>query len=164
MEMKGLFQKKRITFLTSSFLFISLLLFSGCEIPSNFGGEELTLEQAGLLVYQQVIETSANKDYLVIHIWPEKLKKGDLVFSEFGTEVAFKVNGQSWFFWIDDEPEARFAHKNRFVLVDARKSKVSTVESGFWPFINEYSMWDGSSEINSETKDAGAEGNAITGA
>ena len=142
---------------------ISIVFLAGCEnIQGIVGlGEEITIEQAGLLVYEKIIQQSPDKDSLVVYIWPEKLIKGDIVFSEFGTESAFKVKGPSWFFWIDDEPGTRFAHKNRFVLVNARTSKIETAESGFWPFINEYSIWDGGPA--SETQDSDAEGKIITG-
>ena len=119
-------------------LLFLLFFLVACQ-PSG----EITLEQAGLVVYNDVILASPNKDTLIMYPWPEKLVTGDRVFSEFGTEIAFKVEGPSWFFWIDDEPGTRFEHKNRLVLVDARTSKVQIAESGFWPFINQYSMWDG---------------------
>ncbi|MBI4150809.1 thrombospondin type-1 domain-containing protein [Candidatus Woesearchaeota archaeon] len=123
-----------------------LLLFTLLFIAACQPGDELSLDQAGLLVYNQVIMASPNKDALMLYPWPEKLDAGDKVFSAFGTEIAFKVESPSWFFWIDDEPGARFEHKNRLVLVDARTSNVRIAESGFWPFVNQYSMWDGNTQ------------------
>ena len=121
------------------FLLAALLLFialSGC--PQ--GGGELTLGQAKKLVFEQVIQPSENKDQLLLYTWPDRLGEGDIVSSYYGSEAVFIVGGPSWFFWIDDEPEARFEHSTRFVLVNALTGEIKVEGSGFWPFINEYSM------------------------
>src|SRR3989344_3034884 len=121
------------------FLLAALLLFialSGC--PQ--GGGELTLGQAKKLVFEQVIQPSENKDQLLLYTWPDRLGEGDIVSSYYGSEAVFIIEEPGWVFWIDDEPEARFEHSTRFVLVNALTGEIKVEGSGFWPFINDYSM------------------------
>lgn len=41
-----------------------------------------------------------------------------------------------WFAWIDDEPEAFFVHRVRFVLIDVVTGKRSTFVQRWWPEVN----------------------------
>ncbi|MDO8340174.1 MAG: thrombospondin type 3 repeat-containing protein [Candidatus Burarchaeum sp.] len=88
----------------------------------------------------------------------EVVKGGDvLVFSNSallapGTEVyqfgppelnnlIWKLDNAAWFFWIDDVPDAAFAHPTLFVFVDLKSGEYIALKGQWWPVIEGQSWW-----------------------
>jgi len=55
--------------------------------------------------------------------------------------IPYPLHGDTWFFWIDVEPFARFGHLTRFVLVNASTGSYVVHEEGWWPVLNGRSLW-----------------------
>jgi hypothetical protein len=56
--------------------------------------------------------------------------------------AAHVVAAPSWFAWIDDEPQAFFAHPTRFVLIDVVTGAVTVLPSEWWPVVDGASLWN----------------------
>jgi len=46
------------------------------------------------------------------------------------------LSSPAWFFWVDDDPLARFSHPTRYVLVDAGTGEFTVTNQGWWPYVN----------------------------
>jgi len=55
--------------------------------------------------------------------------------------IPYSLDRDTWFFWIDVEPFARYSHPTRFVRVDASTGAVVVREEGWWPVLNGRSLW-----------------------
>jgi hypothetical protein len=109
--------------------------------------ELLTRSEAVTVLIEQVINSSDNKDTLMAFGPQEMLLSEDVVEPfHIGGEMypgnSHTIDRLTWFFWINDEPDARFVHQTRFVYIDASHAD-PTIEDGidieiqgWWPKIN----------------------------
>ncbi|MGB2965548.1 MAG: hypothetical protein WBB69_16355 [Anaerolineales bacterium] len=83
------------------------------------------------MVLDEVVQPDQlGEDPLIVFGWPEVLVPGDALhpynfLGEDPTPGLVTVKSESWFFWIDDEPLARFSHPTRYVLVDIKSGEFS---------------------------------------
>jgi hypothetical protein len=70
----------------------------------------------------------------------QPLVKGDVVTSEDGNDYPIEQN--TWFIFIDDNPQAFYAHATRYVFIDAKTGSYDVNIESWPPMINNYSMWD----------------------
>ena len=56
-------------------------------------------------------------------------------------ESVSPLGRRAWFFWIDDQPLARYGHPTRFVLIDCTYGAVHVTEERWWPVLNGRSRW-----------------------
>jgi len=70
----------------------------------------------------------------------EPLQNGDTVSSESGNDYPITTN--TWFIFIDDNPQAFYAHATRYVFMDARDGSYTIVNETWPPEINNFSMWN----------------------
>jgi len=74
--------------------------------------------------------------------YPDILSKGMKVRSAIqggSKEKEFELSckNPSWFFFIDEMPDAHFAHPVRFILMDAVTGEIQEIKADWWPLINE---------------------------
>jgi hypothetical protein len=128
-------------------LIFSLLIVS-CSSSNNASSSQvLSFEQAS----QRVIDELLNPEKIdgqpvILFGFADLLGEGDLIhpYNFFGAEPIpglTTVNEETWFFWIDDLPGARYSHYNRFVFVDAKSGDIKIVESQWWPVLNGTGLW-----------------------
>ena len=132
---------------------MSVFLLSFCTFTAGFAfhdawsGDLLTRDQAISILIEQVINPSPNKDILMAFGPQNMLQVGDVVEPVFiGTQPypgnSFSVSNPTWFFWVNDEPDSRFAHHCRFVYIDVTHSNpligdgIIVETQGWWPKIN----------------------------
>ncbi|HWB76732.1 MAG TPA: caspase family protein [Nannocystaceae bacterium] len=58
-----------------------------------------------------------------------------------GDREAVAIESSAWFFWIDDEPGARFDHPTRFVLVDRNTGELTVHDAKWWPVLDDAPLW-----------------------
>lgn len=102
---------------------------------------DLSGSEAVEKVIQQVVLPSPNKDELKAHFWPEPLKAGDVISVFRPGGQSWTLDGPTWFFWIDDVPEALFGHPTRFVFVDVASGATTVHEADSWPAVNGETLW-----------------------
>jgi PKD repeat protein len=92
------------------------------------------------ILVKEIIPPAASEDRISAFMLSEPLVAGDTVTSESG--ASYDITTKTWFIFIDDNPQAFYAHATRYVIMDARDGSY-TVHSDSWPpEINGYSMWD----------------------
>ena len=52
-----------------------------------------------------------------------------------------KIEYPVWFGWINDSPQAFFAHGTRYVFIDARTGNYTIETYSWWPVVNGESLW-----------------------
>lgn len=107
-------------------------------------------EEAGEIVIDKIARPSEAAHGLRVHAYPELLPKGSSIvpFAPWmkGEKEFIVCEQDCWFFWFDDDPLAQFAHKTRFVLVDASTGEVTVKEAEWWPVVNGEVMWGKTAE------------------
>ena len=128
----------------------SILLFLVCFISSSpflFSQDSLLTRQGaiGILLNEVIVPATLNKS-LTAFLVKEPLKPGDQLESFMG--APFKsINRPTWFAWLNDTPEAFFAHTTRFVLIDQQTRRVEILKSDWWPVLNGRSLFMSDEEL-----------------
>jgi hypothetical protein len=64
------------------------------------------------------------------------------------SELEKKIEKPLWFGWINDSPQAFFAHSTRYVFIDARTGSYIVETYTWWPVVNGKSLWMDEEEIS----------------
>jgi hypothetical protein len=104
--------------------------------------ELLTYPAARRILLREVVTPGslAPGDGLVAFRLAKPLRPGQRLVPFDGPAVP-RIAAPTWFFWVDDEPFARFEHSTRYVLVDARTGRVRVVVRRWWPLIDGVAPW-----------------------
>ena len=126
---------------------LSLLAFSGAgcgtfdssSAPDSSGS--ISFEEAAQLVLDEVAQTESIDHEVIVFGWQMPLLLSDELVAFNPPEYAppsqpLQLTDESWFFWVDDAPGARYAHPSRFVTVDRVSSEINVVEEEWWPLLN----------------------------
>jgi len=92
------------------------------------------------ILVKQIIPPAADDARISAFMLSEPLKAGDTVSSESG--ASYPITTRTWFIFIDDNPQAFYAHATRYVFMDARDGSYTIANESWPPEINGYSMWD----------------------
>ncbi|GAF75406.1 unnamed protein product, partial [marine sediment metagenome] len=92
------------------------------------------------ILVKQIIPPAASEDRISAFMLSEPLVAGDVVTSESGAD--YPITTRTWFIFIDDNPQAFYAHATRYVLMDARDGSYTIFNEDWPPEINGYSMWN----------------------
>jgi len=105
-------------------------------MPENVSGE-ISFEEAKKIVTENLVDALAETKP-VIYAKEEMLEEGTEV-SHYGKKeldnLVWKTTDKAWFFWIDDAPNAEFAHPTRYVFVK-NSGEYIVFKADFWPEIN----------------------------
>lgn len=64
---------------------------------------------------------------------PDPLPDGVLTLPHLVPE---RLEHDTWFFWVDDAPLARFSHPTRYVFIHAVTGEVRVTDQGWWPHVD----------------------------
>ncbi len=87
----------------------------------------------------EVLTPASSASRVSAYMPSEPLSDGDIVSSESGARYA--IDDDTWFAFIDDSPEAFYAHPTRYVFIDAASGDYEVVSESWPPDINGNSMW-----------------------
>lgn len=100
---------------------------------------------------ERVMEEAIAPDQKAIaFLWPEPLLSSDQIapyapsnaeFTEVPHLIPYSLKENCWFFWIDDDPHAKFAHPVRFVFFGIESEDLTTYSEEWWPVLNKASLW-----------------------
>lgn len=139
------------------------LMTVGCRVTPTrrVSPKAISRDDAIKMVVEKVAKPSEAPKGLRVHAYPDLLAKGSIVEPYItwlarkkqlpSREDIFVCKTASWFFWFDEDPLADFAHKTRFVFVDASTGKTTIQESQWWPVVNKKMMWNTSGDRASRT-------------
>lgn len=105
-------------------------------------GSVTSREEAAQLVVEQLVDES--KPTIVLGLEDTVTPADRLVTGVpegLGEPGELVIERESWFVWIDDDPGALFAHPNRLVLVDRASGELTTLDSMWWPVLNDELPW-----------------------
>jgi len=100
----------------------------------------LDLTGALQVLLGEVMPPASSPDRVSAYMPSLPLGSGDVVSSESG--YSYLVEDATWFVFIDDAPEAFFAHHCRYVFIDATSGTYEVIQESWPPDINRASMWD----------------------
>ncbi len=101
---------------------------------------EIGKDEAIAILVSKIMEPASSGKRVSAFMLSQPLQKGDVVNSESGGK--YPINANTWFIFVDDAPEAFFAHATRYVFIDARTASYDIVDETWPPQINNVSMWD----------------------
>lgn len=124
------------------------ILCAACSSPEP--PQLISFEEAAQVVLEQVVVPDELEGEIIVFGWGEPIQSGDVLSAyrpspgeglepERGQQLKPEVG--SWFFWIEDAPGAKFAHPNRFVLVDGVSAEVAVYDELWWPLLNDEPLW-----------------------
>lgn len=102
--------------------------------------EPLGLLGALQVLFDSVIPPASSSSRVAAYMPSEPLVAGDVVTSEDGSRYA--ITDPTWFAFVDDVPQAFFAHACRYVFIDAASGDVEVVSESWPPDINDSPMWN----------------------
>jgi hypothetical protein len=129
-------------------ILLAVPLFTfGCVFQKAWSDDLLTRNQAVAALIEQVITPMVYEDYYMAFGPQQMLTVGDRVEpEELGGQPypgsAKDIEGPTWFFWVDTDKWARFAHLVHFVYIDASHPTptlgdgIVVEDQGWWPNIN----------------------------
>ncbi|MGC1122507.1 MAG: caspase family protein [Candidatus Methanofastidiosia archaeon] len=87
---------------------------------------------------------------VVAFLWPEPLLSSDQIapyapaqaeFTKVPYLISYPLKESCWFFWIDDDPYAKYAHPVRFVFFRIESGDLMMYNEEWWPVLNKTSLW-----------------------
>ena len=102
-------------------------------------------EKAGAIVIEKMAESQKAPRGLKVFGFPDLLPAGSRVVPYDpwmkGKKDFMTCKEACWFFWIDDDPQAQFAHDTRYVLVNADSGEIMVKKARWWPVVRGKVMW-----------------------
>ena len=124
--------------------FILLVLFLSFSCTKD---KKITRDQAKKTIIDEVVNPSTLDHPVMVFLSPERLAKGTRVAPMGFPEETDIMKDDSWFAWIDDEPDAEFEHDTRFVYLSTKTGKYEVKPSQWYPVINDsLFLWTESSK------------------
>ena len=119
-------------------------IMTACSVAAP--SANLNLEQATQLVLDQVIHPNKLDHIVILFSLEEPLAEGDILeaFRPFESDEDLnrtEIDEETWFFWLEDNPGAHFAHENRFVFVNRANGDIRVVEDNWWPMLDGTGLW-----------------------
>ena len=124
--MKIIIPRTLIVLLWVSVLFFFLYCEKGIET------QEITLQKAETIVLDNVLNGSDSGK--VVYELPTPMKAGSSVRPKHSIDsVSYTASSDSWFFFIDDYPDFRWAHPCRYVFVFCSTGDYTVYDEDFYP-------------------------------
>lgn len=87
---------------------------------------------------------------LMVFLWPFPVLSTDVIAPYAGSPlsggevpylVPYSLGEDTWFFWIDDAPHAKYAHPTRFFFYGIESGSQVLYQEEWWPVLNGTSLW-----------------------
>ena len=147
------YDRKEINYKESEMRYLAWIAFSfliftfGCASQKAWSDDLLTRDQAISLLIEHVITPVVYEDYYMAFGPQQMLTSGDKVEPNVLGGDPYPgsdrdIDRPTWFFWVDTNKWARFAHLVHFVYIDASISNptigngIIVEDQGWWPKIN----------------------------
>jgi hypothetical protein len=123
-----------------------LIAVTACSTGASQGGEGLSQAEAVDQILKEVVKPDSLNHEVIVFAWPTPLGAGDDLAVFNPPEITdgsppLNIREDSWFFWVDDAPGARFAHPARMILVDQASGQLTVESVQWWPVLNGENLW-----------------------
>ncbi len=123
-------------------LLSGLLAITACTRDDAGSDGRIDRDEAARLVVDELVD---DDDLVLVYQWPDPLD-GDTVLAPrvapgFPEEPPVEIDGEQWFFWIDEAPGAAHQHDGRWVLVGRDDGQLTVIDSEWRPSIDEEVAW-----------------------
>ncbi|HWB77379.1 MAG TPA: hypothetical protein VG755_20570 [Nannocystaceae bacterium] len=123
---------------------LPLSLLVACGRDHDGASDALSREDAADAVIAELVTAG---DPIVVLGMQDPIAAGDRIvayhpLAEMAPEVAITAAGESWFFWLDDEPGAQFDHPSRYAMVDRASGEITVIDARWWPTKGGAIVWD----------------------
>ncbi|MBU7023311.1 MAG: caspase family protein [Theionarchaea archaeon] len=130
-----------------------VVLFAGPDREQTQGAcqEGGTCYSSLLKAIERVREEVMTPDQKgIAFLWPHPLLSSDEIapyapakgeFTKVPHLVSYPLEETCWFFWIDDDPYAKYAHPVRFVFFGIESGDLTMYNEEWWPVLNKVSLW-----------------------
>lgn len=98
-------------------------------------------QEAADIVVRRLVDPATLDRPVVAWLTREPLSPGAEVWPFDVPEETTTVERPTWFAWIDDHPQAFFAHPTRFVFIDAESGAVEVKQARWWPVLDGESLF-----------------------
>jgi hypothetical protein len=115
-----------------------------CGAPSPAAGQvrvdRMEADRKALAVVEGIWQKSDQKKGLRALRYKDLLPRGVRVTPAFGTAgkelPVLTCERPCWFFFVDEDPKAHFAHPVTYLVVDAESGEVRTLRTDWWPLVD----------------------------
>jgi hypothetical protein len=104
----------------------------------------ITIDDVIKTLMSDILEPASSNERKSAFVLTEYLGSKDTVYSDDGND--YQINDPTWFVYVDDDPEAEFAHDTRYVFFDGKTGNYEIKEEKWPPLINDVSLFDASFE------------------
>lgn len=141
-------QKSSLTIHLSAWIIISRiwLLFICLVSLSALNAQTFTRKQAIHKAITEFIVPPTLDHHVTAFITKQPLQPGDII-APFADGEGKRISKPTWFVWINDNPDAWFAHDTRYLFIDAETGEHEIRTEEWWPTLNEESLFMSEEEM-----------------
>lgn len=102
-------------------------------------------EAIEILINKLIVPATLDHD-VTAFLTKEPLQPGDIVepFLDGSKKV---IKSPTWFAWINDDPQAFFAHSTRYVFINQISGNIEVKKEDWWPVLNETDLFMSDEEL-----------------
>ena len=109
------------------------------KISNERTHELLNEDEASQILIEEVIKPEELLHDIIAFTLHRSLEPGDVITS---MDNDYTIDSPQWFFWINDFPYLGFAHRTRYVFIDAENADVNIIYEYFPPWLNGVYLWE----------------------
>lgn len=108
---------------------------------TRFDGQTVSRRDAvSILLHRHLVPATLDRP-VVAYLGRGLVQPGSTLSSFEEPQLRREVTSPSWLGWIDDHPQAFFAHPTRFLLIDAATGRADVIDARWWPVLDGESLW-----------------------
>lgn len=99
--------------------------------------KDISREKAKRIIIDEILKPDMLDHSVMVFLTSEVLAKGSRISPMGFPEKTEEIKSSTWFAWIDDDPDAEFAHETRFVFLNAKRGKYLIKVENWYPVLND---------------------------
>ncbi|MBN2031571.1 hypothetical protein JW824_15170 [bacterium] len=139
MEEKGIPSKRG----SISFVILFIFIFT-INMKFGFSQQEteiLTRQEAINLIVNEIVQPFTLDHHVMVFLGTEMIQPGRTIWPYFDEQDSQTITKPTWFAWINDYPDAYFAHDTRYIFIDANTGEYEVRTAQWWPVLDGESLW-----------------------
>jgi hypothetical protein len=108
---------------------------------------KITRQQAIDIMIKKIIVSPTLDHDVTAFLGMNPLESGNVYHPFSYDDLEKRIENPVWFGWINDQPQAFFAHSTRYIFIDAVTGSYKIETYDWWPVVNGESLWMGDEEL-----------------